>query len=149
MYTVGYVKSVGQWLVELLRRRRPIRVRVVEMMAGSRRGVRVRRVDEPPYTVDWSLVERYDQVNLIFNRVGNDPGWGGYLRDEEEAGLRNIREAKPGYDRVDYALAEAAWTVHDVWTRRSAGTGWSAPAAPASWGTRGKGRATRWTTCQR
>jgi len=86
------------------------------MEASSRRGVRVRRVDQPPYVVDESRVERYDQVNLIFNRIGNDPSWDCYLHDEEEVGLQSIREAKPGYDRVDYALAEAAWTVHDVWT---------------------------------
>ena len=34
----------------------------------------------------------------------------------EKQGLRNIVEKKRGYTRIDYALAEAAWTVHDVWT---------------------------------
>jgi epoxyqueuosine reductase len=85
-------------------------------MVGIRRGVRVRKVDEPPYTVDEARLERYDQRKLIFNRVSMDPTWGGYGRSEEESGLRNIAEGKPGYTRLDYALSEAAWTVHDVWT---------------------------------
>jgi len=42
------------------------------------------------------------------------------MRSEEKIGLRNIAERKPGYTRVDYALAEAAWTVHecfqDAWS---------------------------------
>jgi hypothetical protein len=65
--------------------------------------------------LDISKLKRYDQRNLIFNRIYNDPSWVGYERTEEEVGLRNIRENKPGYTRVDYALAEATWTVHDVW----------------------------------
>jgi len=76
----------------------------------------VRRVEEPPYIVDESRLRRYDQRRLIFNRIFSDPGWAGYGRTEEEQGLRNIAEGRPGYTRVDYALAEAAWTVHDVWT---------------------------------
>ena len=51
------------------------------MEASSRRGVRVRHVDQPPYVVDESRIERYDQVNLIFNRIGNDPSWDCYLHD--------------------------------------------------------------------
>jgi len=96
--------------------------------------VRVRQVDQPPYVVDESRIERYDQANLIFNRVGNDPSWGGYLRDEEESGLRNIREAKPGYDRVDYALAEASWTVHDVWTQAFSWDRLERPGGPSLMG---------------
>lgn len=83
--------------------------------SDSRPRFTVRRVEEPPYVVDDSKLRRYDQRNLIFNRVHSDPGWGGYLRTEEEQGLRNIAENKAGYTRVDYALAEAVWTVHDVW----------------------------------
>ncbi len=96
--------------------------------------MRVRNVDQPPYVVDEPRIKRYDQVNLIFNRVGNDPDWGGYLRDEEEAGLQNIREAKPGYDRVDYALAEASWTVHDVWTQAFSWDRLERPGGPSLMG---------------
>jgi epoxyqueuosine reductase len=106
------------------------------MEAGFRRGVRVRRVDAPPYDADWSRVKRYDQVNLIFNRIGNDPGWDCYLHTEEEVGLQNIQEAKPGYDRVDYALAEAAWTVHDVWTYAFSWERLERPGGPSLMGDR-------------
>jgi len=84
------------------------------MSQGKRRSaIRVRRVEKPPYTYDPAKISRYDQRNLIFNRVGNDPRWSGYMRSEEKVGLRNIAKRKPGYTRVDYALAEAAWTVHE------------------------------------
>lgn len=79
------------------------------------RGLQVREVDEPTYHVDPAKLERYDQANLIFNRIGNDPHWQGYQRTEEEAGLQNIQENKPGYNRVDYALTEATWTIYEVW----------------------------------
>lgn len=82
---------------------------------GSGPRFKVRRAEEPPYIIDEDELKRYDQRNLIFNRIYNDPSWTGYGRIEEEQGLRNIAEAKPGYTRIDYALTEAAWTVHDVW----------------------------------
>lgn len=75
----------------------------------------VRRSGKPSYVVDEARLRRYDQRHLLFNRIYNDPDWAGYMRTEEEQGLRNIAEARPGYTRVDYALAEAVWTVHDVW----------------------------------
>jgi epoxyqueuosine reductase len=81
----------------------------------ARRNIRIRRVEKPFYTVDDGVARRYDQRNLIFNRIWMDPTWPGYHQTEEEQGLLNIREDKPGYSRVDYALSEAAWTVHDAW----------------------------------
>jgi hypothetical protein len=82
---------------------------------NSRKGLKIRKVDTHPYTIDTSKLKRYDQVKLIFNRIRNDPTWIGYQRTEEENGLKNISERKPGYTRIDYALAEATWTIHDVW----------------------------------
>jgi len=105
-------------------------------MAGIRRGVRVRRVEEPPYTVDSSKLERYDQRRLIFNRVSMDPTWPGYMRSEEEAGLRNIAEGKPGYTRLDYALSEAAWTVHDAWADAFSWDRLTRPGGPSLMGDR-------------
>ena len=77
---------------------------------------KLHKVNEPPYEVDTAKLKRYDQRNLIFNRISGDPHWEGYGRTEEEQGLKNISEDKLGYTRVDYALTEASWTVHDVWT---------------------------------
>ncbi|MCW4038861.1 MAG: reductive dehalogenase [Candidatus Bathyarchaeota archaeon] len=68
------------------------------------------------YTIDTSILKQYDQRNLIFNRIHNDASWKGYNKNTEKQGLRNITEKRRGYTRIDYALAEAAWTVHDVWT---------------------------------
>jgi len=85
------------------------------MPRKTRRGFTVRKVDKPKYTTNDQL-ERYDQVNLIFNRATMDPTFIAYMRTEEEVGLSKIAEQEPGFTRVDYALAEAAWTVHDVWT---------------------------------
>jgi ferredoxin len=66
--------------------------------------------------MDTSIYKQYDQQNLIFNRVHNDTSWKCYKKNTEKQGLRNIAEKRRGYTRIDYALAEAAWTVHDVWT---------------------------------
>ncbi|GAG24618.1 unnamed protein product, partial [marine sediment metagenome] len=103
---------------------------------SPRRGIRVNRVDEPPYEVDAERLKRYDQRNLIFNRISDDPRWEGYGRTEEEQGLKNIAEAKPGYTRVDYALAEASWTVHDVWTEAFSWERLARPWGPSLMGDR-------------
>lgn len=87
------------------------------MARQVRRGLKIKRVENPPYTFNPEQLERYDQAKLIFNRIGMDPSFIAYQRTEEEVGLQNIEQSKPGYTRVDYALAEAAWTLHDVWTK--------------------------------
>lgn len=94
----------------------------------------VRRDEEPPYIIDEDKLKRYDQRNLIFNRIYNDPGWTGYKRTEEKQGLMNIAKDKPDYTRVDYALAEAAWTVHDVWTDAFSWERLSRPGGPSLMG---------------
>ncbi len=83
-------------------------------MAAERRSFHnPREVDEPPYRIDPKVIKRYDQRLMIFNRVFRDPEYADYRRTEEEAGLRSIAEGRPGHTRVDYALSEAAWTVHE------------------------------------
>jgi epoxyqueuosine reductase len=105
-------------------------------MEKGERAIRVRRVEKPTYIVDDSVLGRYDQRRLIFRRIWDDPGWGGYLLTEEEQGLRNIAEGKPGYTRVDYALAEASWTVHDVWTNAFSWGRLDRPEGPSLMGDR-------------
>lgn len=83
--------------------------------AAPRKGIRVREVDEPTYEIDEGQLRRYDQNNLIFRRAGHDPDFTGYGIGFDREGLKRIREGRPGYTRVDYALSEASWTVHDVW----------------------------------
>ena len=110
------------------------------MSHGRRSAIRVRRVDKPPYTIDPEKVSRYDQRNLIFNRVVNDPGWPGYMRSEEEVGLRNIAKGRPGYTRIDYALAEAAWTVHECFQEAWSWERMKRPLGPSLMGTRWYGK---------
>jgi len=103
---------------------------------GRKLYVRIRRVERPPYAVDESRLRRYDQRSLIFRRIWDDPGWAGYGVTEEKQGLRNIAEGKPGYTRVDYALAEASWTVHDVWTEAFSWERLDRPGGPSLMGER-------------
>ncbi len=101
-----------------------------------RRPIKVRRVDKPVYTYDPENIGRYDQRNLIFNRVSNDPGWDGYMRSEEKVGLHNISRSKPGYTRVDYAMAEAAWTVHECFQEAWGWERMERPLGPSLMGTK-------------
>lgn len=77
----------------------------------------VRTTKKPWYNIDSSKLERYDQKKLIFNRVFMDPSFPSYLKTEEKKGEKNISENIKGYTRIDYALAEASWTVHDTWEK--------------------------------
>ena len=107
------------------------------MREGSRRSaVRVKRVEKPTYRIDASKIKRYDQRNLIFNRVMLDSTWHGFERSEEEAGLGNIAEAKPGYSRVDYALSEASWTVHECFSQAFGGERLPRSGGPSMMGTK-------------
>lgn len=76
----------------------------------------VKEVDKPTYRVDKTKIKRYDQRKMIFNRAIIDPEFEGYMRGEDEVGLRNIAAEKSGYTRIDYALSEASWTAHDCWS---------------------------------
>ena len=64
------------------------------MVDYKRRGLKVKTLDKPNYTVDKSLIKRYDQKNLIFNRVSIDPHWSGYQRTTEKVGRESIRCAR-------------------------------------------------------
>ncbi|MHA1712330.1 MAG: reductive dehalogenase [Candidatus Freyarchaeota archaeon] len=76
--------------------------------------IRVKRVKKPPYVIDKSTLQRFDSKNTIFERVARDPSWEGYMRMYDEKVLNIIAEGKPGYSRVDFALAYASWIVHDA-----------------------------------
>ena len=101
-----------------------------------KRGIKVRIVNEPSYEVDAMKLKRYDQQKLIFYRIGNDPNWKGYQGTEEEQGLKNIDEGRNGYTRFDYALTEASWTVHDVWTEAFSWERLKRPYGPSLMGDR-------------
>jgi len=75
---------------------------------------RVKRVEKPPYVIDHSKLRRFDSKNIIFDRVMWDSSWEGCMRMYDEKVLNMVAEGKPGYSRVDFALAYASWIVHDA-----------------------------------
>ncbi|MFX1509206.1 MAG: reductive dehalogenase [Promethearchaeota archaeon] len=75
----------------------------------------IRQVKNPPYTINDEQLARYNLDNLIFNRVYSDSQWPGHQRMIDERVPELIRHPKPGYSHVDFALEEAAWTLHDTY----------------------------------
>ncbi len=75
---------------------------------------KVRQVKKSPYTIDKSKLRRFDRKNIIFERVEWDSSWEGYKRMYNETMLDLLSEEKPGYSRIDFALAYASWIVHDT-----------------------------------
>jgi len=73
----------------------------------------IKKAKEPPYVVDESELRRFDTRNTIFERVVWDSSWEGYKRLYDEKVPEIVSEGKPGYSRVDFALAYASWIVHD------------------------------------
>ena len=74
----------------------------------------IRKVEKPPYTLDENQLQRYNLDYLIFNRVHSDSHWPGHQRMIDERVPEFLRHPKPGYTHVDFALEEAAWTLHDT-----------------------------------
>jgi epoxyqueuosine reductase len=76
--------------------------------------IKVKKVEKAPYIVDRSRLHCFDSKNTVFDRVMWDSSWEGYSRMYDEKVLNIISEKKPGYSRVDFALAYASWIVHDA-----------------------------------
>lgn len=67
------------------------------------------------YIVDEEIYHRFDARNIIFSRVLWDTDCPCYDHTIEERIEDILKEGKSGYSRVDFALYEAAWTVHDTY----------------------------------
>lgn len=76
--------------------------------------IKVKRVEKSPYVTDPSKLRHFSSKNIIFERIMWDPSWKGYMRMYDENVLNIIKEGKPGYSRVEFALAYASWMVHDA-----------------------------------
>jgi len=74
----------------------------------------VRRVETPLYVIDRSKLRRFDRKNTVFERVMWDTSWKGSMRMYDKKVPNIVKEGKPGYSRVDFALAYASWIVHDA-----------------------------------
>jgi epoxyqueuosine reductase len=67
------------------------------------------------YVVNETQYQQFDERNIMFSRVTLDPTCPCYGHTIEENVEEILKERKPGYSRVDLALYEAAWTVHDTY----------------------------------
>ncbi|MFX1491037.1 MAG: reductive dehalogenase [Promethearchaeota archaeon] len=74
----------------------------------------IKQVRQPPYIIKPDEIHKYDLKNLIFNRVVTDPNWPGHQRMIDERVPEMLKDPQPGYTHVDFALEEAAWTLHDT-----------------------------------
>ncbi|UCE95836.1 MAG: reductive dehalogenase [Candidatus Bathyarchaeota archaeon] len=87
------------------------------MSSLGERGIprfRVRTIESPPYTVDRSRLRRFNSKQIVFDRITWDSSWKGYMCMYDEHVLEMVSEGKPGYSRLDFALAYASWIVHDA-----------------------------------
>ncbi len=75
---------------------------------------KVKRIGKPPYVIDRSKLHRFNSKNTVFDRVMWDSSWKGYKQMYDEKVIDIIANGKPGYSRVDFALAHASWIVHDA-----------------------------------
>lgn len=88
----------------------------------ARPGIKVRRLEKPPYVVDCSKLRRFRRKDTVLQRVRWDSSWRGYMRRYSEKVQEIIRKGTPGRSRVDFALAYASWTVHQAMINRFAWT---------------------------
>jgi len=74
---------------------------------------RVRKLSSPPYDIDPQVLQRFDARQTVFGRVSWDEEAAFYGKGLYENVLEVIARNDPGYSRIDFARALAAWTVSD------------------------------------
>lgn len=79
-----------------------------------REKIKSHRAKTLPYIVDPFLLKRFDQKNIVFQRVMWDPSWKGYRKMYNEKAQDLAAKRTLGYSRVDFAMAYASWTVYDA-----------------------------------
>ena len=67
---------------------------------------------DPPYQVDKSMYQRFDQQHDLFSRLS----WDATLRENflfeaPKAAVKRMKANKPGSSRLDFAFSTASWTV--------------------------------------
>lgn len=73
--------------------------------------VKVKVAEKAPYVIDYSKLHRFNSRNTILGRVEWDTSWEGYRQRYKEKLPSILTEGKPGYSRIDYALAYASWIL--------------------------------------
>jgi reductive dehalogenase len=67
---------------------------------------------DPPYQVDGSMYERFDQKHDLFSRLSWDVTLReNFLSEAPKAAAKRMKANKPGSSRLDFAFYTAAWTV--------------------------------------
>ena len=82
-------------------------------MIKPHKPIRNIRRDPDPFITNLTLAQ-FDRKNIIFNRIQWDTTWSGYKKSYDENVSAILSQEKPGYSRIDYALAYASWIVHDA-----------------------------------
>ena len=75
--------------------------------------MKIRELSAPPYAVDHRVLKRFDARHTVFARVGWDEEAAFYGRGIFDEALEVLARNEPGYSRVAFARALAAWTVSD------------------------------------
>ncbi len=73
----------------------------------------VRKLTNPPYTINPRLLKRFDERQTIFGRMLNDKKARFYKKGMYDNVKRIIAANRPGYTRIGVANELAAWTVYD------------------------------------
>ncbi len=67
-----------------------------------------------PFDIDEKNYKRYDERKHPLCKTAADKKYRYYNRDIEEKMSEILKEKKPGYSRIDYALDSAAWTLYET-----------------------------------
>ena len=67
-----------------------------------------------PFVIDEKIYKRYDERKQLFCRTDVDKEYKNYRREIYERMGDTLKEKKPGYSRIDYALDSAAWTLYET-----------------------------------
>ena len=68
-----------------------------------------------PFVIDEKIYKRYDERKQLFCRTDVDKEYKNYKREIYERMGDILKEKKPGYSRIDYALDSAAWTLYETY----------------------------------
>ena len=71
----------------------------------------INELDSPPYTIAPQVLSQFDARQTVLSRRLWDKESPFYGKDIHENAINGIATGEPGYSRVDYAQARAAWTV--------------------------------------
>jgi hypothetical protein len=74
--------------------------------------IRRHSMGDPPYKVDDSMYQRFDQKNDLFSRLSWDTTLReNFLFEAPKAAVKRMKANRPGSSRLDFAFYTAAWTV--------------------------------------